>query len=113
MVRPTPKEGLNKLVLGQEDKRQITLMVTSAMDGSLLPFQAVFKGKTSVSLPSQAASNVAEVMGMPFKCGGDRHWATLETTKDWVNEIVVPYIQTVKVALQLPEEQWTIHYLDA
>jgi hypothetical protein len=69
-------------VLGQDDKRHITLMVTSAMDGTLLPFQAVMKGKTKDSLPSVQARQSAEGMGMRFVTGGDKHWATLDTTKD-------------------------------
>lgn len=55
--------------VGMEDKRHITLMVTSAMDGTLLPFQAVLKGKSSRSLPSAPAMSAAQGLGMHFKCG--------------------------------------------
>jgi hypothetical protein len=57
-------------------------MITSAIDATLLPFQAVIKGKTSQSLPKLENRKVAEEWGMFFICGGDKHWATLQTTKD-------------------------------
>ncbi|KAJ9099726.1 hypothetical protein QFC20_005604 [Naganishia adeliensis] len=99
-------------VLGQDDKRHLTLMVTSAMDGTLLPFQAVIKGKTSQSLPKPANRKVAEEWGMFPKCG-DKHWGTFQTTKDWVDEIVVRYIEKVKKEKSLQDDQFAILYIDA
>ncbi|KAJ9091565.1 hypothetical protein QFC20_007608 [Naganishia adeliensis] len=108
-------------VLGQDDKRHMTLMVTSAMDGTLLLFQAVIKGKTSQSLPKPANRKVAEEWGMFFKCGQNKYWATLQTTKDHayvapvtgVDEIVVRYIEKVKREKSLPDDQFAILYIDA
>jgi hypothetical protein len=39
-------------MVGMDEKRVFTLVVGVAADGSLLPFQAVFVGKTKASVPS-------------------------------------------------------------
>ncbi|KAJ9090669.1 hypothetical protein QFC20_007863 [Naganishia adeliensis] len=78
-------------VLGQDDKRHTTLM----------------------SLPKPANRRVAEEWGMFFKCEGGKHWLTLQTTKDWVEEIVVRYIEKVKKEKSLPDDQFAILYIDA
>jgi hypothetical protein len=56
-------------------------MVTSSRDGKLLPFQAILKGKTDASLPRKEERKLAENMGTTFEPGGEKHWATLDTTK--------------------------------
>ncbi|QRV92686.1 hypothetical protein RhiJN_20704 [Ceratobasidium sp. AG-Ba] len=43
--------------VGQGEKRQFTLMVAVTAAGKLLPFQAIFKGKTAESLPSRSAQD--------------------------------------------------------
>lgn len=84
------KKGAKQVpILGKDDKRHITLMVTSSMYGKLLPFQAIFKGKTDGSLPGKRERKPAETMGMKFEPGGDNHWANLDTTKK------VSFVQTV------------------
>lgn len=76
------KKGSKQVpILGKNDKRHITLMVTSSMDGKLLPFQAIFEGKTDGSPPGKNEGKRAETMGMKFEPGGDKHWANLDTTK--------------------------------
>ncbi|QRV72116.1 hypothetical protein RhiJN_00130 [Ceratobasidium sp. AG-Ba] len=41
--------------IGKGEKRQFTLMVAVASSRDILPFQAIFKGKTKNSLPSERA----------------------------------------------------------
>lgn len=43
------EKGIN--VIGMEDKCQVTTCVSSAVNGTLLPMQAIFIGKTMRSLP--------------------------------------------------------------
>ena len=46
--------GLRQVVTaGSEEKRVITVMVSSSNNGTLLPFQAIYKGSTQTSLPSK------------------------------------------------------------
>jgi hypothetical protein len=47
------KGSKHVFVHGQEDKRQITVSSSSSTDGDLLPFQVIFTGTTSRSLPPQ------------------------------------------------------------
>ena len=42
-------------VVGMEEKRAFTLMVSVAADGTILPFQAIYRGSTKNSLPSAAS----------------------------------------------------------
>ena len=76
---------------GQDDKRQITVAVSSAASGKCLPFQAIFQGITNRSLP--------KLEGGRYDCEHARwnltfshnHWSTLDTCKEFVEKILVPY----------------------
>ncbi|KAG8780155.1 hypothetical protein FRC12_023375 [Ceratobasidium sp. 428] len=67
--------------VGQGEKRQFTLMVAATAAGKLLPLQAIYKGKTSNSLPSKAARDTCEHAQFLFTPGGEKHWSNLETMK--------------------------------
>lgn len=60
-------------MVGMDEKRAFTLVVGVTADGSLLPFQAVFVGKTMASVPSATDSpnyNEAINAGFKFECSG-------------------------------------------
>ncbi|CAE6435116.1 unnamed protein product [Rhizoctonia solani] len=63
--------------IGKGDKRQFTMMVAIAASGTMLPWQAIFKGKTNASLPSPAARHDCEAKGFCFSCGGEKSWSNL------------------------------------
>lgn len=65
----------------KEEKRQYTLTVGSASSGDMLPFQAIWSGKTAKSLPEARLRAGAEKQGHRWVPGGERHWSTLETMK--------------------------------
>ena len=48
------KNSSSIAVVGAEDKRQITACVASSLDGTLLPLQLIFQGKTPRSLLNDA-----------------------------------------------------------
>jgi hypothetical protein len=84
-------------VTGKEDKRQITPVVSSAADGTLLPLQLVFKGKTPRSLPAgTTVQAVTQLDGWRLKFTNN-HWSNLKTTKEWVTEILLPYYTRVSM----------------
>ncbi|EIW56579.1 uncharacterized protein TRAVEDRAFT_107282, partial [Trametes versicolor FP-101664 SS1] len=87
------------LIVGHEEKWQMTLVVASSMSGNMLPFQSVWGGKTAESLPSTKAArrNEADALGFKYAHGDTRHWSSRETTKEWVLDIVDPYLAKVKV----------------
>ncbi|KAF8594439.1 hypothetical protein BDV93DRAFT_458972 [Ceratobasidium sp. AG-I] len=98
--------------IGQGEKRQFTLMVAVTAAGDTLPFQSIFKGSTSVSLPSKAFRRSSEAVGFVFTPGGEKHWSTLDCMKIWVIEIIVPYIEKTRASLRLPSTQRAILLLD-
>lgn len=97
-------------IAGLDDKKYYTLMVSSAMDGTFLPFQAVFAGTTARSLPRDCTPATSK--GILFSHGGNNHWSDHNTTVQWVEEVIVPYIERVKARDNLPAHQPAILYID-
>ena len=49
-------------LVGGDEKRAFTVMVSVANDGTLLPFQAIYEGKTAVSTPSKTSLHYTDVV---------------------------------------------------
>ncbi|TEB26241.1 hypothetical protein FA13DRAFT_1756419 [Coprinellus micaceus] len=100
--------------VGVEEKRVFTLMVSIASDGQVLPFQAIYEGKTEKSVPSKDARNRRECddIGCCFHFSGMKtYWSNQETMRSFVEEILVPYFDRQRKRLGLPANQkamWTI-----
>ncbi|QRV79944.1 DDE superfamily endonuclease [Ceratobasidium sp. AG-Ba] len=115
----TDIQGLAKQIaaIGKGKKQQFTLMVAVASSGDILPFQAIFKGKTKNSLPSERTREDGKLVGFQFTPGGEKHWSTLATMKEWVDECVVPYANRKRQELgRLPTQKailildcWSVH----
>ncbi|KAG1662842.1 hypothetical protein FOA52_010633 [Chlamydomonas sp. UWO 241] len=105
--------------VGVDDKRQVTVVVSGAADGTLLPWQVIFTGKTDKSLPPKEFMQpwITHEKGAWVFSHTNNHWATLATTKTWFKEIYMPYCQRVKEALGLSPDHasmlmvdcWKIH----
>ena len=83
-------------VVGKDEKRAFTVVVGISMAGDVLPFQAVYTGTTSRSLPKPDAPGyheATEVLKFCFESGGSNHWSTLSTMQNYVQHILVPYFQ--------------------
>ncbi|KAG8699167.1 hypothetical protein FRC11_013896, partial [Ceratobasidium sp. 423] len=80
-------------IFGDGDKRQFTLMVAINAAGKVLPFQAIYKGLTSESLPSAQSQQVCTEYRFIFTPGGEKYWSSLESMKIWVLKVLVPYIE--------------------
>ena len=109
-------------VVGLEDKRAFTLLVTVTADGTLLPLQAVYVGLTDKSLPHNDAPFSPESLeeGFRFEFSGTKtYWSNQRTMRDFVNHILAPYFDRMKEKLGLPETQkalwqidvWSVHRL--
>ena len=106
-------------VLGLEEKRAFTLVVAVSGLGELLPFQAIFQGKTIQSLPKKNARGHAESdkLGFIFEYSGTgTYWSNLETMKTWVQKILVPYWRAKMVEFNIPSQEcllqldvWSVH----
>jgi hypothetical protein len=83
-------------VVGKDEKRGFTVVVGISMGGDVLPFQAVYAGTTSHSLPTPDAPDYQEAtktLKFRFESGGANHWSTLSTMQSYVQHILVPYFE--------------------
>jgi DDE superfamily endonuclease len=109
-----PKGSKQVPVHGAEEKRAFTLMVSVASDGTVLPMQAIYTGKTERSCPSPNAPHYADLINAGFlleESGTTTYWSNHKTMHSFVNRILAPYFDNAKVELGLPHSQkslWTI-----
>lgn len=115
-----PRSSKQVAVVGQEEKRAFTLMVTISQDGSVLPFQAVYQGKDPRrSLPKPSSRDYQEAVNRGFRfdvSGNSTYWCTIGTLQLWVTHIVVPYFQKLRTSRGLPNQRcilyidcWSVH----
>ncbi|KIO20705.1 hypothetical protein M407DRAFT_81310 [Tulasnella calospora MUT 4182] len=116
-----PRGSKQVPILGKEEKRQFTAMVASSASGLMLPIQCIWSGKTALSLPWKNVCAESESRGNRWVPGGDSHWSSLETMKQWVLDVLIPYIERVKREEGLPEDAmalliidcWSVHRSEA
>ncbi|KAF8983362.1 hypothetical protein BDQ17DRAFT_1336533 [Cyathus striatus] len=84
--------------VAKDEKRAYSLLVASSTDRNILPFQQVWGGKSSHSLPSAAAFGISEAIELKFhfafaasESNPRSHFSTLKTMKEWVEAVLVPY----------------------
>lgn len=102
-------------IIGAEEKRAMTIVASVSASGELLPFQAVYGGKTSVSCPSRNAKNRtgADAAGIQFEPSGVKsYWSTHATMHSLVDTIIAPYFERQKTKLGLPQAQKSIWQID-
>ena len=106
-------------VVGKDEKRAFTLMVGISMSGEVLPFQAIYTGKTAQSLPAKNAPSYTRATELKFQfesSGNDTYWSTLTTMKSYVTNILAPYFELHCQQLNLPNQLciwqidcWSVH----
>ena len=92
---------------GASDKRGITVTFAETLSGQILPFQLIYAGKTSRSLP-----NVEFPAGFSLSYN-EKHWSNEAETISLLNNVIYPQITKVKENLALPETQQTLLIWDA
>jgi hypothetical protein len=99
-------------VHGMEDKRQATVTVSSSAAGTLLPFQVIFTGTTSRTLPpSNSGRRECEAAGWHLTFSSN-HWSTLTTCQQFVVNILQPYRQQQIERLGLSQDSKLIWLID-
>jgi len=93
-------------VKGLDDKREITVLLTISADGSLLPPQVIYQGKTNrchadVTFPDNW--NVTH---------SDSHWSTAETMMEYAEKILIPYCDKKKEQLKVKQSQKSLAIFD-
>jgi hypothetical protein len=73
-------------VIGGEEKQAFTACIGSVADGTILPFQSIWKGKTTASLTSTRD----QFMHLWFCYGLNEknHWSNLKTTQEYFEHIL-------------------------
>ncbi|KAF8702359.1 hypothetical protein RHS03_06352, partial [Rhizoctonia solani] len=103
-------------VVGIKDKRGFTLLVSASLAGDVLPFQAVYTGKTKRSVPDSTSPGYSEAMKLGFLLDyskSDTYWSNLETMQRWVRKILEPYFVSQREKHGLPPSQRCILQIDS
>jgi hypothetical protein len=103
-------------MVGMDEKRAFTLVVGVSADGTLLPFQTIFVGKTATSLPSATTSpNYSDAVKAGFKfepSGTGTYWSNQSTMRSYINDIITPYFDKKNAENGLPAFQCSLLQLD-
>ena len=90
------QKGSKRIELaGLNDKRQITAVFCATLAGEFLPVQLIYQGKTTASLPRFAFPDDWDITFTP------NHWSNEDKTKEYINNIIIPYIQRKRKELKL------------
>ncbi|KAF8219543.1 hypothetical protein L208DRAFT_1549314, partial [Tricholoma matsutake] len=102
-------------VIGVDEKRAFTLMVSVAADRTVLPFQVIYQGKTKLSLPAATSPSYDDMIKAGFKfefSGTKMYWSNQDTMQSFVNDILAPYFEQRKVKFPLPPSQRSLWQID-
>lgn len=93
-----PKNTKHVALAGANDKRSITLTFTETLSGEMLPFQAIYGGKTKLSLPK-----VTFPRGFSLSVN-EKHYSNSEEVRKHLEEIVIPYVESERNRLGKPDQ---------
>ena len=86
------------LISGSSDKRSITATFTETLDGSFSPFQLIYKGKTTQSLPKIDFSD-----GFSLSVN-EKHFSNTQESIKFLKEIVSPFVDKKRSELKNPSQ---------
>ena len=108
-----PAGSRSVAILGSEDKRQITVVVGSAYDGSLLPLQLIFQGTTEKCHPAHTAKTREYGFHITHSMN---HWSNQDVMQEYIEHIIVPYREAKSKEHNLLDAQvllnldaWPVH----
>ena len=102
-------------VLGCKEKRAFTVLISIASNGTVLPMQVIYAGKTHRSRPSPSSPHHSDLTAAGFllqESGTTTYWSNLETMKTFVDEILAPYFERIKREKGLPVTQKSLWMID-
>ena len=92
------QEGAKRVeVVAKDDKRQITAVFAGSFTGDFLPPQLVYQGKTERCLPQFQFPPDWNITFSP------NHWSNELTMKEYLEQIILPYINKKRKDLKLVE----------
>ena len=94
------KEGAKKVpIKGLDDKREVTVFLCITPSGVYLPPQVLYQGTTEKCHPVYQFPDNWDIWH------SSSHWSTQDTVEWFVDKVIVPYVQTQRDSLGLPETQ--------
>ncbi len=87
-----PKGTKHVQVLNLEDERQMTMFISSNIVKNLFPPQIVFTSSTLKTLPPNSNGKTSCINNGWDLIFIENHWSSLETTKQFVKKIILPYL---------------------
>ena len=85
------RQGAKRVeMIGANDKRQITAVLCGTLMGDFLPVQVIYKGKSSRCHPRFEFPPEWHITHSP------KHWSTELTMVQYVDHIIVPYVEKVR-----------------
>ena len=89
------EQGARRVELvGLNDKRQITVVFCGNILGAFLPIQVIYQGKTERCHPHFNFPSHWDITHSP------KHWSTEETMLQYVQQIIVPFVEQMREFLE-------------
>ena len=93
-------------IVGTGDKRQITAVFCGALSGEFLPPQLIYQGKTPACLPRYKFPGDWHLTYTP------NHWSNEDKMKEYIEFIIIPYVDRKCKELSLPSDQPALAIFD-
>jgi hypothetical protein len=111
-----PRGSKQVSLIGADEKRAFTALLSISTSGYALPIQAVFEGLTDKSCPNPAARHYANCIEAGFRLVPSEkkgnHWSNQQTMRHFVNEILAPYFDAQKALISRPQSQKSLWIID-
>jgi hypothetical protein len=107
-------------MIGNEEKRAFTTLLAINAAVGRLPIQCVYEGRTNKSTPKKSAPYRKDCDDANFHfifSGTGNHWSNQKTMREWVELVVIPYLERERERLGLHPNQkalliidvWSVH----
>lgn len=93
-------------MIGTNDKRQITALFCGNILGDFLPLQLIYKGVSNRCHPRYEFPADWDITHSP------KHWSTVSTMIQYINNIVFPYVQSGRERLGCEDSQAALVIID-
>ena len=100
------KGSTTVLIIGVDDKQQITATFTDSATCAFQPVQLIYPGATERCLPKYKFPKEFNVTYTK------NHWSNLEKCVDSFEKIILPYLRAKKIELGYPQEQFSLIIMD-
>ena len=101
------KKGSTSIpIAGLSDKRSITATFTVTVNGTFLPMQLIYGGKTNQSLPKFDFPESFSLSADP------KHYSNTAESIKLIEEIIVPYVEKERASLKLSDKEPALLIMD-